>query len=125
VGGENWVKLPVVVRRPIVLALSVFRTSDSENQNAPSGPAVIMEGCGATLNWVMACDVGSMRPILSPLISVNHRAPSGPETMSKGVLPAASPVENSVTTPPVVMRPILSVPASANHSAPSDPVVIS
>ena len=47
---------------------------------------------------------GVMRPIRRPLVSVNQRLPSGPATMSRGLLPAVMPVANSVTTPAGVMR---------------------
>ena len=108
--------LPAVVIRPILLALSVFSVSDLLNQSAPSGPTVNMEGCLATANSVTAPAV-VIRPILSPWISANHSAPSGPVTMSKGAPPTVG-TENSLITPAVVIRPILSAPASANHKAP-------
>src|SRR5262245_31751239 len=41
VGGVNSVYTPAVVIRPILLVLSFFSTSDSENHSAPSGPTVI------------------------------------------------------------------------------------
>ena len=64
-----------------------------------------------------------MRPILLPLNSVNHSAPSGPAVMPKGSLPAVG-IGNSVITPAVVMRPILLALRSVNHSAPSGPAVM-
>ena len=47
-----------------------------------------------------------IRPILFALLSVNHRAPSGPVVMQQAPLFAVG-MENSVTVPVVVIRPIL------------------
>jgi hypothetical protein len=64
-----------------------------------------------------------MRPILLPVFSANHSAPSGPTVMPKGWLLAVG-IGNSVITSAVVMRPILLPKVSVNHSAPSGPTVM-
>jgi hypothetical protein len=66
-----------------------------------------------------------MRPILSPAISVNHKAPSGPAVMPPG-LPDAG---NSVMAPfglilPILLPPAPVKPTSVNHMLPSGPTVI-
>ena len=65
------------------------------------------------------------RPILFPLNSVNHSAPSGPVAINSGSLAAAG-VGNSVITKPAVMRPIVlpAGPLSVNHIAPSGPIAM-
>ena len=63
-----------------------------------------------------------MRPILLPLSSVNHSAPSGPAVMPYGMLSAPGSAY-SVISPAVVIRPILLPLDSVNHSAPSGPAV--
>jgi hypothetical protein len=62
-------------------------------------------------------------PILLPLLSVNHSAPSGPAVMPYGPLLLVG-IGNSVIVPAVVIRPILLLFNSVNHSAPSGPAVI-
>src|SRR5258708_32595645 len=64
-----------------------------------------------------------MRPILLALVSVNHSAPSGPLAMPVGSLFGVG-IENSVSTPAVVIRPIVLLTCSVNHSAPSGPAVM-
>src|SRR5262249_31689385 len=44
-----------------------------------------------------------IRPILSPSLSVNQRAPSGPLVIPRGLLPAVG-IGYSLMLPPVVMR---------------------
>src|ERR1017187_9046748 len=61
-----------------------------------------------------------IRPILLTPFSVNHNAPSGPNAIPKGSLPAVG-VEYSVSPPEVVIRPILLPICSVNHNAPSGP----
>src|SRR5262245_20559249 len=56
-------------------------------------------------SWVLFADA-HIRPILLPVVSANHNAPSGPATMPMGLLPAVG-IGNSVIAPPSVMRPIL------------------
>ncbi len=65
-----------------------------------------------------------MRPILFPMISVNHRAPSGPAQMLMGTPGLLGTAYSSVTTGPEVARPILLAADSQNHRAPSGPVQI-
>ena len=83
VGMGNAVKLPLVVRRPILLP------ARSVNHRLPSGPAVISWGWQPFVdrqsffgkgNSMMA-PLGVMRPILFPSRSVNHMLPSGPAVM--------------------------------------------
>ena len=87
----------------------------------------------ATLGALLFVGIGNsvivplvvMRPILLPCSSVNHSAPSGPNTIDHGrgirLLVGRA---NSVMAPVVVMRPILLPKNSVNHSAPSGPAVI-
>src|SRR5947208_10018616 len=69
-----------------------------------------------------------MRPILSPLNSVNHRLPSGPAAMPNGLQPNLFPHlvgrGNEAKLPPVVMRPMVFPKDKVNHRLPSDPAVI-
>src|SRR5438309_2018156 len=62
-----------------------------------------------------------IRPIL--LISVNQRAPSGPDAIACGKLAAVGRTY-SVMLPAVVTRPILLPVDSVNQSAPSGPGTI-
>jgi hypothetical protein len=64
-----------------------------------------------------------IRPILLPMHSVNHSAPSGPVTMPRGLLSAVG-TGNSVMTPAGVIRPILLPSTSVNHTFPSGPAAI-
>src|ERR1039458_9037805 len=64
-----------------------------------------------------------MRPILLPWNSVNHRAPSGPASITMGTA-AGVGTRYSVIAPPRVMRPILLPACSVNQRAPSGPTVI-
>jgi hypothetical protein len=66
---------------------------------------------------------GQIRPMLLPITSVNHKAPSGPAVIPTGWL-AAVGIEYSVTMPVVLIRPILLPPVSVNHNAPSGPDVM-
>ena len=64
-----------------------------------------------------------IRPIWLALLSVNQRAPSGPDVMKLKVPPPVT--GNSVTEPEVVIRPIwLTDPPSVNQRAPSGPAAI-
>src|SRR2546423_15272193 len=69
-----------------------------------------------------------MRPILSPLNSVNHRLPSGPAVMPNGLQPNLFPHlvgrGNEAKLPPMVMRPMLFPKDKVNHRLPSGPAVI-
>ena len=66
-----------------------------------------------------------MRPMAPGFaFSVNQRLPSGPLSMSCGLLLPLIPLENSVIAPLVVMRPIRPASASVNQSAPSGPLAI-
>src|SRR6266566_2866877 len=69
-----------------------------------------------------------MRPILSPLNSVNHRLPSGPAAMPNGLQPNLFPHlvgrGNEAKLPPVVMRPMLFPKDKVNHRLPSGPAVM-
>src|SRR5665213_170081 len=72
-GNTNSEIFPDVVIRPIF--------PNSVNQIAPSGPTVI--ACGtrpAGIGYSMTPPEGASRPIL-PHHSVNHKAPSGPDTI--------------------------------------------
>src|SRR4051812_15322378 len=65
-----------------------------------------------------------MRPTLSDVLSGNHRAPSGPVTMSSG-LPLPPPTGYMVMFPEVVIRPTCGgLDGMVNHNAPSGPVVM-
>src|SRR5579863_8413291 len=97
--------------------------TNSRNHSAPSGPAAMLWGSPLGVrNSVMVLVVGSIRPILPPLlVSVNHRAPSGPAAMPTGKLLLVV-IGNSVTVWVVgSIRPILLAISSTNHSAPSGP----
>src|SRR5450759_229709 len=89
--------------------LPILSALYSVNQSAPSGPEVIT--CGQLFAVrppysVTICVVGSILPILSkpsvsdpkrgPLDSVNQIAPSGPEVISHGPLPAVRPPYSSM-----------------------------
>ena len=67
--------------------------------------------------------LGLIRPILSPLHSINQRLPSGPAVIKLGLLPAVG-TGNSVILPLGLMRPILFPLHSANQKLPSGPAVI-
>jgi hypothetical protein len=69
---------------------------------------------------VMGADT---RPILLPLDSVNHSAPSGPAATPLGALDAVGTAISEMT-PAVVIRPMLLPNCSTNHSAPSGPAAI-
>src|SRR5205807_4937610 len=73
-------------------------------------------------NCVIAPD-GVIRPMRSPLSSVNHRLPSGPAVIPSGPSSAGDPT-NSVTTPAGVMRPMELRPNSVNHRLPSGPAAM-
>src|SRR5262245_37465904 len=62
------------------------------------------------------------RPIL-PVVSVNHRLPSGPEVMPWGSTKGVG-MGYSVMAPWGVIRPMLLPKVSVNHRLPSGPVVI-
>src|SRR5205823_12043594 len=82
VGTGNSVKVPLVVRRPILF------TADSVNHIAPSGPAVMPK------DWLLAVGIGNsvivppcvMRAILFASTSTNQTLPSGPAVMLKSPL---------------------------------------
>jgi hypothetical protein len=63
-----------------------------------------------------------IRPILFPILSVNHRLPSVPAAMPPGELPEVG-IGYSAIAPPGVIRPILLPPASVNQTLPSGPRV--
>ena len=77
------------------------------------------------LNSLIACVVGSIRPIACVVPpSMNHRAPSGPTTIeAPGRLPGFRPLLNSLIACVVgLIIPIaLVVPWSVNHRLPSGP----
>lgn len=119
--------VPEVVIRPMAIP--------ALNQSALSGPAVmplgtlpkphppgVQTGPGSGMAYSMMVPAVVIRPILLPLPSVNHNAPSGPAVMPAGELFAVG-TGYSVITPAVVIRPILP-PFSVNQSAPSGPAVI-
>ncbi len=102
----------------------------SANHTAPSGPRVtplgfagfwylIGWGCGTGYS-VNEPDVVS-RPIFSPLVSLNHTAPSEPSAMNAAPELAVG-MGYVVTEPEVVTRAIAFSPFSSTHTAPSDPV---
>src|SRR5919202_100585 len=86
----------------------------------PSGPPPSAVGKMVTV------PLGVMRPIPgSAPACVNHRLPSGPSSMSWGVLFAVSPGVNSVTVPSGVMRPIAPpLPVAVYQTLPSGPAAI-
>src|SRR5438045_1985418 len=97
----------------------------------PSGPAVMSVGWLAAVGTAYSVTVlaESMRAILLPLSSVNHRLPSAPFVMSVGALLAVMPVPVSVIvsdSPYIGRLPILSLVAadSANRTAPHGPAVM-
>src|SRR5712691_9550126 len=67
-----------------------------------------------------------MRPIeplpYAPVSPVYHSAPSGPDVMSKGLIPIKEAGNSAI--PPTVVCPILLAANSVNHSAPSGPAVM-
>src|SRR5579864_8829975 len=75
----NSVMLPDGVIRPILPAF------DSENQRLPSWPTVIQEGMPLATVYSVSWPATVRRPIRLPhganCVSVNHKAPSGPETI--------------------------------------------
>src|SRR4051812_7981867 len=75
------------------------------------------------INAGMLDGLGTSRPILFPLNSVNHKAPSGPVVMPPGRLLAVG-IGYSVMAPAVVIRPIWLTEGSVNQRAPSGPVVM-
>ena len=66
---------------------------------------------------------GVIFPTLLPYSSVNHRLPSGPETMEFGLLLAVGTF-HSVTLPSRLIRPIRSPIHSVNQTLPSGPAVM-
>ena len=64
-----------------------------------------------------------MRPMLLPLDSANHSAPSGPSAIPIGAAPAVGTAYSAIA-PLVLMRPILLPAVSVNHRAPSGPAAI-
>src|SRR5665213_1613833 len=66
---------------------------------------------------------GVTRPTLPAPVSVNHRLPSAPVVMKRGVLPIVG-VANSVIVPDGVTRPSLSLVYSVNQRLPSGPSVM-
>src|ERR1700688_4095349 len=94
----------------------------------PSGPLplrVSMTRHGGTVsNWSAGRVSGRVTcPILLPLFSVNHSAPSDPPVTKKGLLNAVGIVYSEMA-PAVVIRPILLPVLSVNHSAPSGPALM-
>jgi hypothetical protein len=71
-----------------------------------------------------------MRPILSPLLSVNQTSLvwAGPAVIPNGLQPNLFPhvigKGNAVELPPVVMRPMLFPKDKVNHRLPSGPAVM-
>src|ERR1700686_2674751 len=94
---------PAGVIRPTV------EFSGSVNQRLPSGPAAIevrlMSQIGGGSGNSVTTPAGVIRPICPALDSVNQMFPSGPAAMKSGLL-AGVGIENSVTTPRVVIRRI-------------------
>ncbi len=76
-------------------------------------------GSGYSVIWPLVV----MRPILLPLVSVNHRLLSGPTVMPCGLPPLGSGY--SVNWPVVEMRAILLPSISVNQLAPSGPLTMS
>jgi hypothetical protein len=64
-----------------------------------------------------------MRPILLPLFSVNHIAPSGPPVMAPGAARTVG-IENLRSALRIVMRSIVLVISSLNYIAPSGPAAM-
>src|SRR5438067_8939758 len=65
-----------------------------------------------------------MRPMRATDPSVNHSAPSGPETISGTVVPACPKPVKVVSAPAVVILPTKAPAFEPNHKLPSGPVVI-
>src|SRR5579862_429025 len=75
----------------------------------------------AVLENSVIAPTGVIRP--TPMLSVNHRLPSGPAVMPSGVAPPARPY--SVTVPDVVILPIRPLAMhSVNHMLPSGPAAM-
>ncbi len=118
----NCVMVPAGVIRPMAFF--------SLNQIFPSDPATASPrgqsmkhspSARPTLNCVIVPS-GAIRPIASALRSVNHRFPSGPDTIPQQ-RKAPGPL-NSVIVPPGVTLPIAPL-KSVNHMFPSGPDVMS
>jgi len=73
---------PAVVIRPILLLGYVF----SVNHSAPSGPAVMKFGLPLALGigYSVMAPVVAIRPMLLPICSTNHSAPSEPTAIPAG-----------------------------------------
>jgi hypothetical protein len=120
-GPGKTVTWPSVVIRPISL------DSAAADHRFPSGLAVIPDGRRllGTAN-VETAPEGVSLPM--PVFSVNHRLPSGPDTIACGEkLGSAFP--NSLNSPAVVTRPMAGCPeysldSWANQRSPSGPGVI-
>ena len=72
---------------------------------------------------MIACVVGSIRPIVAAPWLVNHNAPSGPEAIPVGSDTLGS-AYSVIAWLVGSIRPIELLPVSVNHSAPSGPAVI-
>ena len=116
--GSESVK-PTPVNGVPALALVIVNASDA----VPPTPMFAAPNDFPIVGGRVTAPVG-IRPMRLPVISVNHRLPSGPAVMEKGWAPAVIPPPNSVLTPAVVIRPILLPLCSANQRFPSGPAVM-
>ena len=93
---------------PEVVILPILLVSDSVNQSAPSGPAVmpLRPFSGPGSGYSVTTPVVVIRPILGVPFSVNQSAPSGPEVMSQVNVAVGEGKEYSVIAPKVVILPI-------------------
>jgi hypothetical protein len=68
---------------------------------------------------------GVMRPTLLPVISTNHRLPSGPVVMPAGLMSAMDTLNSVIVFGSATrIRPMLPGSNSLNHMLPSGPAVM-
>src|SRR5258707_189842 len=126
--GLTWRKAPVVssnaqvplLKTPnlmlVGLACPIWLAPNSVNHMGPAAVARRGRSCPGARGGGWGAEVGMRksavmlpvvvtRPMWLAVNSVNHRAPSGPVVMKRG-LAAAVGTANSVMAPAVVMRPI-------------------
>ena len=94
---------PAVVMRPISGLLN------SVNHKAPSGPAVMPNGCAGNcvgVGYSVTAPAVVITATLLATCSVNQRLLSEPRVIARGPLFGEIPMLNSVTPPDVVIVPI-------------------
>src|SRR6266851_49342 len=78
---------------------------------------------GVGIGYSVTTPAGVMRPMLLPVVSANHKFPSGPSAMSPGALPVPG-IGKSLDWPVMVMVPIRFAIGSVNHMLPSGPLMM-